>query len=104
VPYDGVVATPRIVDLRDLRSGSAAATTLPIACCKGRRVCNFVPSPIMAFGNGFGAMQLIQLRHVSSRAAGANLGDLGSVERNNIFIDFRQAEARWSPALSTARP
>src|SRR6516164_7756293 len=34
VLYDGVVATPRIVDLGGRRSVPGAAITLPIACCQ----------------------------------------------------------------------
>jgi hypothetical protein len=54
VLYEGVAATPRIVDLGGLVPG--AAITLPIACCQASPSVRMRSSPIMAFANGSGAI------------------------------------------------
>jgi hypothetical protein len=72
VLYEEVVATPRIVDLGGRRSVPGAAITLPIACCQAPPTVRMRSITIMAFGNGSGAIEIIQLLHVSSRAAGAD--------------------------------
>ena len=53
VLYEGMVATPRSVDLVDLggrRSVPGAAITLPIAWCQGSPRVRMRSSPMIAFG------------------------------------------------------
>src|SRR5215475_4027626 len=59
---------------RDQSVGQYAgpAIALTIACCQASPSVRMRPSPMMAFGNGSGASQIIQLLHVSSRAPGEN--------------------------------
>jgi hypothetical protein len=47
---------------------AGAAFTLPIACCQASPSVRMRSSPLMAFGNGSGAVQIIQLLHISSQA------------------------------------
>lgn len=72
VLYEGVVATPRIVDLRGRRSVQGAAITLPIACCQTSLSMRMRSSPMMAFGNGSGPIPNNPIAP-RSRTAGANL-------------------------------
>lgn len=73
VPYEGVVATPRIVDLGGRRSRPGVAIMLPIARRQASPSVRLCSSPVIVFEHGSGAIRgarkTTQVFYVSSRAA-----------------------------------